>query len=164
MFTIFYGDFKGTHFACVNSCKKTIRFKDPLNARIHPWVLKGGQKVLAYRILIAEDEFLIRWSLTEALSQEGYEVLAVENGREAIETGRSSDFDFVITDLIMPETDGWGVLNFFRQAQPAPRVIVITAHGEDDTERVAKENGAWAYVKKPYVIDRIKEILRTPVA
>ena len=123
---------------------------------------EGGQKVLAYRILIADDEFLIRWSLTQALSQEGYEVIAVENGREAIETGQSAHFDFVITDLFMPEMDGWGVLNFFRETQPPSRVIVITAHGEDDTERVAKEKGAWAYVKKPYIIDMIKEILKTP--
>jgi DNA-binding NtrC family response regulator len=123
---------------------------------------EGGQNVLAYRILIADDEFLIRWSLTQALSQEGYEVIAVENGREAIETGQSAHFDFVITDLFMPEIDGWGVLNFFRQTQPPSRVIVVTAHGEDDTERVAKERGAWAYVKKPYIIDRVKEILRTP--
>lgn len=123
---------------------------------------EGGQNVLAYRILIADDEFLIRWSLTQALSQEGYEVIAVENGREAIETGQSAHFDFVITDLFMPEIDGWGVLNFFRQTQPPSRVIVVTAHGEDDTERVAKERGAWACVKKPYIIDRVKEILRTP--
>ena len=123
---------------------------------------KGGQKILSHRVLIADNEFLIRWSLAKALSQEGYEVVAVENGDEAIETGRSTQFDFVITDLFMPKIDGWGVLNFFKKAQPPPRVIVITAHGEDDTERVAKEKGAWAYVKKPYIIDMIKEMLKTP--
>lgn len=131
-----------------------------MNFRIHPWSLKGGQKILSYRILIADNEFLIRWSLTQALSQEGHEVIAVENGQEAIETGQTTHFDFVITDLFMPEIDGWGVLNFFRQTRPPSRVIVITAHGENDTGRVAREKGAWAYVEKPYIIDEIKGMLK----
>jgi len=41
-----------------------------------------------------------------------------------------------------------------------PRVIILTAHGKEDTRRLAKEKGAWAYVEKPYIIDQIKGILR----
>jgi DNA-binding NtrC family response regulator len=110
--------------------------------------------------LIADDEFLIRWSLTQALSQEGYEVISVEDGRKAIEAARMQQFDFIITDLIMPESDGWEVLKMVTQNQPPPRVIIITARGNEDTGRIAKEKGAWAYVEKPYIIDRIKEILK----
>jgi two-component system response regulator (stage 0 sporulation protein F) len=111
--------------------------------------------------LIADDEFLIRWSLTQALSQEGYEVISVEDGRKAIEAARIQHFDFIITDLIMPESDGWEVLKMAIQTQPPPRVIIITARGNEDTGRIAKEKGAWAYVEKPYIIDKIKEILRS---
>jgi len=71
-------------------------------------------------------------------------------------------FDFIITDLIMPELDGWEVLEIVRQTQPSPRVIIITAHGKEDTGRIAKERGAWAYVEKPFIIDKIKEILKRP--
>jgi DNA-binding NtrC family response regulator len=110
--------------------------------------------------LIADDEFLIRWSLTQALSQEGYEVTSVEDGRKAIEAARIQQFDFIITDLIMPESDGWEVLKMATQAQPQPRVIIISAKGNEDTGRIAKEKGAWAYVEKPYIIDKIKEILK----
>jgi len=60
----------------------------------------------------------------------------------------------------MPELDGWEVLKMATQAQPPPRVIIITARGNEDTGRIAKEKGAWAYVEKPYIIDKIKEILR----
>jgi CheY-like chemotaxis protein len=111
--------------------------------------------------LIADDEYLIRWSLSQGLAREGYEVISVENGRKAIEAVRTQNFDFVITDLIMPESDGWEVLEAIRQSQlqPPPRVIIITAHGKDETRKAAIEKGAWAYVEKPYVIDRIKEIL-----
>ena len=114
----------------------------------------------SYKILVADDEFLIRWSLTQALSQEGYDVISVEDGRKAIEAAQAHHFDFIITDLIMPELDGWKVLEMTRQTQPPPRVIVITARGNTDTGRMAKERGAWAYVEKPYIIDPIKEILR----
>jgi DNA-binding NtrC family response regulator len=114
------------------------------------------------KILIADDEFLIRWSLTQALSQEGYEVTSVEDGRKAIEAAKVQHFDFIITDLIMPELDGWEVLKMATQSQPQPRVIIITAKGTEDTGRIAKEKGAWAYVEKPYIIDKIKAILGGP--
>jgi len=110
--------------------------------------------------LVADDEFLIRWSLTQALSQEGHEVISVEDGKKAIEAARSQHFDFIITDLLMPELNGWEVLENVRHTQPPPRVIIITAHGKDDTGRIAKERGAWAYVEKPYIIDKIKGILK----
>jgi len=60
----------------------------------------------------------------------------------------------------MPELDGWKVLEMARQTQPQPRVIIITAKGNEDTGRIAKSKGAWAFVEKPYVIDPIKQILK----
>ena len=117
--------------------------------------------VIPQKVLIADDEFLIRWSLSKALSQEGYEVVAVEDGKKAVETAKTGHFDFIITDLVMPELNGWKVLETVQEIQPPPRVIIITAHGKEDSERIAKEKGAWAYVEKPYIIDRIKEILNS---
>ena len=66
----------------------------------------------------------------------------------------------IITDLIMPESDGWEVLETTKASEPAPRVIIITARGNEESGKMAKERGAWAYVEKPFIIDRIKEILR----
>ena len=103
---------------------------------------------------------MIRWSLTQVLSQEGYEVFSVGNGREAIDAIKVQHFDFVITDLFMPELDGWKVLEMTTQTQPQTRVIIITAKGNEDTGRIAKSRGAWAYVEKPYIIEEIKKILR----
>lgn len=105
---------------------------------------------------------MIRWSLSQALAREGYEVISVENGRKAIEAARMQHFDFIITDLVMPELDGWDVLETIRQSQlqPLPRVIIITAHGKDENKKAVLEKGAWAYVEKPYIIDRIKDILK----
>jgi two-component system alkaline phosphatase synthesis response regulator PhoP len=115
------------------------------------------------RILIAEDEYLIRWFLTEVLSREGYQVVAVENGRKAIEVAQRENFDFIITDLMMPEVNGWEILDFVRQSQHPSRVIIIDASGKEDTEKIAMERGALAYVEKPYIIDRIKGILQESI-
>ncbi len=121
---------------------------------------RGGKTINTFKILIADDEFLIRWSLTQALCQEGHEVISVEDGRKAIEAAEAEHFDFIITDLVMPESDGWEVLKMTTRTESPPRVIVITARGNDETGTVAKARGAWAYVEKPYIIDKIKEILR----
>jgi CheY-like chemotaxis protein len=124
-------------------------------------VIQRSAAIQSYKVLVADDEFLIRWSLTHALGQEGYEVTAVEDGRKAVEAAKAEHFDFIITDLIMPELDGWKVLEMATQTQPPPRVIIITARGNEDTGRIAREKGAWAYVEKPYIIDKIKEILNS---
>ena len=55
---------------------------------------------------------------------------------------------------------GWDILRYARQIEPQPRVVIMTAQGEEDTKEVAIERGAWAYVEKPYIIDRIKGILK----
>ncbi len=105
---------------------------------------------------------MIRWSLSEALAREGYEVISVDDGKKAIEAVRAEHFDFIITDLVMPESDGWAVLESIQQfqLQPPPRVIIITARGGQETKDAVLEKGAWAYVEKPYIIDRIKDILK----
>jgi len=104
---------------------------------------------------------LIRWSLDQALSQKGYEVLSVENGRKAVEAIGRQTFDFIITDLMMPELDGWKVLETARNARPQPRVIIMTAHGKEFKE-MAQQKGAWAYVEKPYLVEKIEELLKLP--
>ncbi len=83
----------------------------------------------------------------------------MENGKQAIEKGQTIHFDYVITDLFMPELDGWGVLSFYSQKNPPSRVIVLTAHGEEDAKKKAWEKGAWAYIEKPFVIDKITGML-----
>jgi CheY-like chemotaxis protein len=117
-------------------------------------------KIRTLKILIVDDEYLIRWSLCQALMQEGYEVTAIDNGKEAVEAARNHRFDFIITDLVMPESSGWEVLRHVKQMKSQPRVVIITAHGEEDTKEIAIKRGAWAYVEKPYIIDRIKGILK----
>ena len=61
----------------------------------------------------------------------------------------------------MPELDGWKVLETARNARPQPRVIIMTAHGKEFKE-MAQQKGAWAYVEKPYLVEKIEELLKLP--
>ena len=63
----------------------------------------------------------------------------------------------------MPELDGWKVLEVVQQIKPSPRVVIITAYGREDSEKTAKDKGAWAYVEKPYIVDKIRELLKKEV-
>jgi CheY-like chemotaxis protein len=70
-------------------------------------------------------------------------------------------FDFVVTDLSMPGLDGWQLLEKLVQLKRSPRVIVITAQGEEDHPRKVKERGGWAYAEKDLsLIPKIREALR----
>ncbi len=115
---------------------------------------------MAQRILVADDELLIRWSLSEALSEDGYEVKTVEDGEKALEAIKTESFDFVITDLVMPGKSGWEVLEQVKAVYPKAKVVIITAFGEQDTETAAKEKGAVGYIEKPEIIDKIKDLLK----
>ncbi len=118
---------------------------------------EGGS--LINKVLVADDDFLIRWSLTEVLSEQGYVVKAVENGEKALEAMNAEPFDLIITDLVMPERDGWEVLQYAKRTHPRTKVILITAHGTQDTEAMAKERGAYGYVEKPEVLDKIMTLI-----
>jgi DNA-binding NtrC family response regulator len=114
---------------------------------------------LAKKILVADDDFLIRWSLTEVLSELGYLVKAVENGQKALEAIEAERFDFIITDLIMPGRDGWEILRYAKGTYPETKVVLISAHGTPDTEAMAEKRGAYGYLEKPEILDKITTLL-----
>lgn len=78
------------------------------------------------RILIAEDEEITRENLQHALSRDGYEIEAVEDGESAVESLQQRSFDVVLTDLRMHEVDGVEVLKSAKSLQPESEVIVLT--------------------------------------
>ncbi len=112
------------------------------------------------KVLIADDEYLIRWALAQSLSEAGYEVTAVEDGLKALAAAQKESFDFVVTDLAMPGLDGWQLLEMLLRLQTPPRVIVITAQAEENCRRKVKERGGWAYVDKDCLITGVKEVLK----
>ncbi|MCP4499531.1 MAG: sigma-54-dependent Fis family transcriptional regulator [Deltaproteobacteria bacterium] len=102
------------------------------------------------RILVCDDEELIRWSLKEHLGQEGYLVETAEDGGEALEAVERHPPDAMVIDLRMPNVDGLTALRRLREKDYEFPVIVITAHGAVDSAIEATQLGASAYLSKPF--------------
>lgn len=104
-------------------------------------------------ILIAEDEDILRESVAELLTDEGYEVLQAPDGRVAHEMLLERPVDLVLTDIRMPEMDGLDLLTHVRQIAPETPVILVTAYGTVDSAVSAMRTGAWDYLLKPVQFD-----------
>jgi AmiR/NasT family two-component response regulator len=102
------------------------------------------------RVVIAEDEAIIRLDLKELLEEEGYEVVG-ETGRgdEAIELARELEPDLVILDIKMPGTDGLSAARHISGERMAA-VVILTAFSQRDLIEQATEAGAYAYLVKPF--------------
>jgi AmiR/NasT family two-component response regulator len=102
------------------------------------------------RVLIAEDEALIRLDLKEMLEEEGYTVVAeVGDGQQAVDQARELAPDLVILDIQMPVLDGLSAAEQIAGARIAP-VIVLTAFSQRELVERARDAGAMAYLVKPF--------------
>ena len=109
------------------------------------------------RILIVDDEPNIAGLIVHALSPGGYDLETADGGLPAIERLRAADFDLVITDVMMPDADGFAVLEAARRRPNPPGVIVVTGFGSIDSAVKAMKHGAAEYVTKPFDIGKLKE-------
>ena len=102
------------------------------------------------RVLIAEDEALIRLDLKEMLEEEGYSVVAeVGDGQQAVDRAKELSPDLVILDIQMPVLDGLSAAEQIASARIAP-VIVLTAFSQRELVERARDAGAMAYLVKPF--------------
>jgi two-component system response regulator AtoC len=112
------------------------------------------------KILVVDDEESMRHMLTLILKREGYEVQAVEKGSEALQLVDSESFDFILSDVVMPETDGLTLLQALKQKKVEATLIMMSAYGNLDTAVEAMKRGAYDYVSKPFKPDEILLTLR----
>ena len=102
------------------------------------------------RVLVAEDEALIRFDLVELLNDEGYEVVGqAGDGEKAVELARELEPDLVVMDVKMPKMDGIAAAEIIASERIAP-VVMLTAFSQRDLVEQAREAGAMAYVVKPF--------------
>jgi len=117
---------------------------------------------MAQRILVVDDEQIIRESLSFILKKEGYNVEEAANGKEALANHELHPFDIIITDIEMPEMKGVDLLKQIRQRTPQTLVVIITAFGSVETAVMALREGAADYILKPINFDdllyRIKKL------
>ena len=110
------------------------------------------EKVAPPRVLVVDDEGLIRWALCRALAARGSEVREAGDAKAAILAASESatPFDVVVLDLKLPDSDDLSLLAALRAQLPAARIILMTAFGSEDTQAEALRLGAFRVVKKPF--------------
>jgi DNA-binding NtrC family response regulator len=108
-----------------------------------------------FRILIADDDEIVRDAISSLLAEEGYSVLSAKDGLEAVKVLRVEDIDLVITDLRMPGADGYDVLRYAVKNDSDIVVVILTAYGTIDTALSAIKDGAYDYLTKPFKIQEI---------
>jgi len=114
------------------------------------------EKMSKHRILVIDDEALMREYVEEAMSRAGYQVDGSGNGPEGLDLFAQREHDVIVTDLKMAPMDGIEVLRGIRALDPDAPVIVMTAYGTIETAVAALKEGAADYILKPFTPDAIE--------
>jgi len=117
-------------------------------------------KKTEFKILVAEDDDIVRDVIVKFLTDEGYSVVVANDGLEAINMMRLEDIKLVLSDLRMPGADGMEVLRTSMRINPSIAVVIITAYGTLDTALEAMNEGAYDYVVKPFVMQQLLLVVR----
>src|SRR5262245_23123282 len=111
-------------------------------------------------VLIADDEANMRKVLAAMLRREGYEVITVSDGSEALDIMRRTRVDVLLTDLRMPKVDGMELLKRVLEEFEGVPVVMLTAHGTVDTAVGAMKLGAFDYLSKPFDNDELRLVIK----
>lgn len=115
------------------------------------------------KILIADDEQLMRQLVIDFLEPEGYEILEASDGKEALDIYDKEHPDLILLDVMMPGYDGWTVCREIRRESTVP-IMMLTAKGEEIDQLFAYDLGADEYITKPFspkiLVAKIKALLR----
>ncbi len=115
------------------------------------------------KILVCDDEKLIREVIKEYLQLEGYEVMEAEDGKIALELSKNQDFDLIIMDIMMPKLDGYQTVKELKKEKDIP-VLMLSARAEEFDKLLGFELGIDDYVTKPFspkeLVARIKAITK----
>ncbi|MGZ8627428.1 MAG: response regulator [Actinomycetota bacterium] len=120
------------------------------------------------RVLVVDDETRITSFVSRALSGEGLQVDAANDGRRGLELARSGRYSLVVLDLLLPGLDGVTVLRELMQARPEQRVLVLSALSDVESKVECLELGASDYLPKPFslaeLLARVRARLRQPAS
>ena len=119
------------------------------------------------KILVIDDDALVRTTLEYLLRDAGYEIATAEDGVRGMAMFRSEQPDLVITDIIMPEQEGIQTINEMRKAKPDAKIIAISGSGRIgnvDFLKMARSLGAMDIVSKPFNADELLTIVENCLA
>jgi two-component system response regulator HydG len=116
------------------------------------------------RLIVVDDKLVMAEMLADRLTDHGFEATACGSGAAAIEVVRAGGIDLVITDLRMPDVDGFAVLAAVRAIAPEVRVIIMTAHGAIDSAVESLRKGADHYMTKPFKLEELVQSVERALA
>jgi len=112
------------------------------------------------KILVVDDEAIVRESLSDWLKDVGYQVITAENGHKALEMIEKEKPGIMIADLVMPAMDGIELMKRAKTQQPKIEVIIITAYASIPTAITAMKEGAYDYIEKPFCPERAELLVK----
>jgi DNA-binding NtrC family response regulator len=116
---------------------------------------EAGTVEATAKVLVIEDDEVLRQLLIDVLSDQDYEVEAAETGEEGLRAMEQDVFDIVLLDINLPGMDGMDVLRLVPARQPDAQVVMMTAFGTVDTAVEAMKQGAFDYINKPFSTDEL---------
>jgi len=120
----------------------------------------------ALRVLVVDDEFLIRWSVAQTLADCGCHVVEASDARGAWQAvrGASRTFDVALLDYRLPDAEGLSLLTAIRARTPRTQVILMTAFGTPEVVRAALDLGAYRVLGKPFEMDDVADLVAAAAA
>lgn len=116
------------------------------------------------KILIVDDEQNITWSMEKYLSKEGYFIATADSAKKGAELLNASPFDLVITDMKMPDVDGFQFLNWIKKNHNKSKVVIMTAFGSTTIRDEARKIGAYRYFEKPVDLNQLRKFINETLA
>jgi EAL domain-containing protein (putative c-di-GMP-specific phosphodiesterase class I) len=126
------------------------------------WESGGGR---GGRVLLVDDEEMIRRAFARVITSDGHEVVMASNGAEAVQwLAKSADLDLIVSDIHMPEMSGLELLCKVREHDLDLPVVLMTGRPDVESAVAAVDYGAYRYIKKPVDYDLMREVVRKAVA
>ncbi len=111
------------------------------------------------KILLVDDEYLILYSLSATLRNDGSEVTAVTNGKDALREIHRLSYDVCFLDVNLPDANGLDLMKMFSEISPATRIIIMTATDLDEAQRESLRNNACRFLPKPFDLEQVRSLV-----
>jgi len=111
------------------------------------------------KVLIVEDEAVVRDSVRDWLVEDGYNVEVAENGEEALKKIKGEEYGVIVLDLKLPDIDGLQVFEQAKELKPETKGVIITAFPSKETQEKAKRLGLMDYLAKPFKVEDLEKLI-----
>jgi len=120
-----------------------------------------ARKIPTLRVLVVDDEPLIRWSLTETLRDCGHSVSEASDASTALAAATAPErpFDVVLLDFRLPDSNDLALLGKLRRMMPKAQIIMMTAYGTPELFQQARDLGAYRVVNKPFELGAVADLV-----